>query len=256
MPISKVSASTQWNLQVNSASTSTNYSYDQLLSMPVTTVSANLACYGSPVASGDWSGISLSYLLEQTGTDLTAASVNFVASDGYKVSLSLEEAIRSDVIIAYQLNGAYLPEALRLVLPEYNGNMWISMITSITMSESGPQLSSGDGAKVPNISTLPSWNSSPIEAPNISQKNETIIEPPLPSIAPSTITPTIPPTNVAQPTQSSSVQQESNPKISGSTIGVIYGIAIGTAVALVVALIALVRRRNAREISFSSRLVS
>ena len=256
MPISKASSSTQWNLQVNSAKTSTNYSYDQLLSMPVTTLSANLACYGAPVASGDWSGVSLSYLLEQTGLDLTTVSVNFVASDGYKVSLSLEEAMRSDVIIAYQLNGAYLPETLRLVLPEYNGNMWISMITSITMSASTVQSSSGNGAKVPNISTLPSWNSPPIETPNISQKNETIAEPPLPTIVPSTITPTISPTNVTQPTKSASVQQESNPKSSGSSVGVVYGIALGTVVALVVASIALVRRRNVRELSSSPRRVS
>ena len=161
MPISKASASTAWDLQVNGANTTVNYSYDQLLAMPETDVNANLACYGSPVANGDWGGVSLSYLLSQTGLDPTTASVNFAATDGYKVSLSFEEAMRSDVIIAYQLNGASLPETLRLVLPGYNGNMWISMITSITMSASAAQLSSGNGAgiTVPNISTWQSWNS-------------------------------------------------------------------------------------------------
>ena len=255
MPISKVSASTEWNLQVNNANTAVNYSYDQLLAMPETTINANLACYGSPVANGDWSGVSLSYFLLQTGLDPTTISVNFVAQDGYKVSLPLEEAMRSDVIIAYQLNGAPLPETLRLVMPGYNGNMWISIITSITMSASEPQ-SSGNGAKVPNISTLPSWNSPPIESPNISPKNETITKPPLPSIVPSTITPTIPPTNVTQPTKSTSVHQESNPTSSGSSVGIVYGIALGAVVALVVASIALVRKHNVREFSSSPRLSS
>ncbi len=144
MPLSKVSASTDWNLQVNSPNTSLNYSLDQLLAMPVTTENANLACYGAPVANGDWSGVSLSYLLEQSGLDQTISSIDFVASDGYKVSLSLDDALGSSTIIAYQLNGASLPETLRLVMPGYNGNMWISLITSITMSESSVQTSSGN----------------------------------------------------------------------------------------------------------------
>ena len=244
MPMGKVSANTQWNLQVNSASTSASYSYDQLLAMPVTTVSANLACYGSPIANGDWSGVSLSYLLNQTGLDLTTASVNFVAADGYKVSLSLEEAMQSDVIIAYQINGASLPETLRLVLPKYNGNMWISMIASITMSSStaysgtSSGTSSGIGITMPKI---PNWLSStpaPVQVQNTLPRNETITE----STSPST--------NVTQPTQNGSVQQESNSKDSGFRIEAIYGIALGaTIIVLVVATIALIRRRNIRKSS-------
>ena len=136
-PIGRVSASSEWNLQVtNLAGTTVNYSYDQLLAMPESNVSAAEYCYGSLVTSGNWGGVSLSYLLQQAGLDPAVASVAFQASDGYAVSIPLQEAIQSDVIIAYQLNDSPLSEGLRLVVPEENGNIWIAMITSITMSTS------------------------------------------------------------------------------------------------------------------------
>jgi hypothetical protein len=46
--------------------------------------------------------------------------------------------IRSDVIIAYEKDHAPLLETLRLVIPEANGNLWISMITSMNMSSLHP----------------------------------------------------------------------------------------------------------------------
>ena len=139
-PLGRVSAQTEWNLQLSNLSNNTvTYSYAQLLAMPETTVTAGEYCYGSPVTDGAWSGVSLSYLLNQSGLDPTVASVNFLASDGYTVSLQIQDAIRSDVIVAYQLNSIPLPEKLRLVLPEENGNMWIAMITSISMSTSTTQ---------------------------------------------------------------------------------------------------------------------
>ena len=39
-----------------------------------------------------------------------------------------------DVIIAYELDGSPLPEVLRLVVPNANGESWISMITSISIN--------------------------------------------------------------------------------------------------------------------------
>ena len=134
MPIGKVSAQTEWNLQVSNLS-GTNvftYTYDQLLAMPETNVAAAEYCYGGLVTSGTWGGVSLSYLLQQAGVDPTVASVDFLAADGYAV-IHQQEAMQSDVIIAYELGGMSLGETLRLVVPDENGNMWIAMITSITL---------------------------------------------------------------------------------------------------------------------------
>jgi len=93
--IGRVSASTEFNLQVaDVAGNSANYSYDQLLAMPQTTVYADLYCYGKLVTNGNWGGVSLSYLLQQIGVDSTVSSINFVAADGYKISIPLTFAMR------------------------------------------------------------------------------------------------------------------------------------------------------------------
>ncbi len=90
----QVLAGTEWNLQVtNIANTSVSHGYNQLLATPKTTVSGNLFCYGDPFTSGDWSGVSLSYILQQVGLDPAIDSVKFLAQDGYTVSLPLKEAI-------------------------------------------------------------------------------------------------------------------------------------------------------------------
>ena len=116
-PVGRAQASTQWSLQItNLAGNTVNYTYDQLLAMPVTTVAAELDCEGVLVAAGNWSGVSLNHLLQQAGLDPAVAYLNFKAQDGY-ASPSISEAMNPYVIIAYELNGSPLPEVLRLVLP-------------------------------------------------------------------------------------------------------------------------------------------
>jgi DMSO/TMAO reductase YedYZ molybdopterin-dependent catalytic subunit len=118
-PIGRVSASTEWNLQItNLAGTTVNYSYDQLLAMPTLNISAGLLCYGNLVTPGNWTGISLSYLLQQAGLDPAVASIDFLAKDGYAVEIPLQVAMQPGVIIAYEVDGLPLSEMLRLVLPE------------------------------------------------------------------------------------------------------------------------------------------
>jgi hypothetical protein len=102
--------------------------------MPKTIVTANLLCYGTTIEEGDWGGVKLSYLLSQAGQDPTVASVDFTASDGYLVTIPIQTAMQDNVIIAYELNYLPLSEGLRLVIPEANGNLWISEITSIQMN--------------------------------------------------------------------------------------------------------------------------
>ena len=231
-PIGRVSANTEWNLQIsNIANTTVNYSYDQLLAMPETTVSAALYCYGSLVTSGNWSGVSLSYLLQQAGLDPAVASVAFLAQDGYAVSIPLQEAMQSDVIIAYQLNDSPLPETLRLIVPEYNGNMWIALITSITMSTIPVTISQPTYfAPGPLAGILSSNNSTaqsstqqqePVQTQPTTPKNETSTEP------------VVPPANVTQPAQKASTPPESSPEGLGFPVVVAYAIALGATVALV-----------------------
>jgi hypothetical protein len=111
-----------------------SFALEDLVSMPQTTVNADLYCYGNLVTSGNWIGVKVSYLLEMAEYNEQAISVKFYAEDGYTINVPVEEALRDDVIIAYKKDGQLLPEALRLVIPDTNGNLWISMINQVTLS--------------------------------------------------------------------------------------------------------------------------
>ena len=132
---------------------------DELTAMPQTTVNADLYCYSNLVTSGNWTGVQLSLLLEAAEYK-AAQSIQFHADDGYTVSISLDTALRSDVIIAYEKDNQPLPETLRLVIPGENGNLWISMINAITVSMDKETTDSGSGLS--NIEpSLPTPQSSP-----------------------------------------------------------------------------------------------
>jgi DMSO/TMAO reductase YedYZ molybdopterin-dependent catalytic subunit len=127
-----------------------DFTYQQLSEMPKTNVYAELYCYGNMVTLGDWSGVQLSYLLEQINDSSNVNSIQFVASDSYKVAIPISTAMAPETIIAYQKDGVLLSEGLRLILPGYNGASWIAQIVSITLSTNEaatPQSTAGLGAQ-------------------------------------------------------------------------------------------------------------
>ena len=105
-----------------------------IIAMPRTTVGAELTCYGLPLQDGDWTGVKLGFLLGEVGVIEPNMAVTFKASDGYEVKdFPMAVAMREDVILAYELDGQPLPETIRLVVPGANGNVWIKLITQITI---------------------------------------------------------------------------------------------------------------------------
>lgn len=138
-----VSAVGLWNVQLtNREGVTTEISYNELNAMPKTTVSATLWCYNALVASGDWTGVQLAEVLARAGPIPTDGSIHFTAQDGYSISIPIETAMKPDTIIALDNSGSPLGEITRLVIPEANGNIWISSITSISMSRDPAALSS------------------------------------------------------------------------------------------------------------------
>ena len=107
--------------------------YGELITMPRTTVYAELSCYGYFVASGNWTGVRLGLVLEKDWLIQQAESVEFHASDGYSTSMPYSEAMREDIIIAYEKDGSNLPEVTRLVIPGMNGSEWINKINQIVI---------------------------------------------------------------------------------------------------------------------------
>lgn len=140
-------ATSEFSLSIkNLNQTTANLSLDDLLALPKTTVGAALYCYGNLVAGGYWSGIKLTDLFSQVGgIEAEVRSFDLKAEDGYRVGIPLETAMRPDVIIAYEKDGTPLPEKLRLVIPDANGDVWIAQISSIEMStqELGASVSAG-----------------------------------------------------------------------------------------------------------------
>jgi DMSO/TMAO reductase YedYZ molybdopterin-dependent catalytic subunit len=116
--------------------------YGELITMPRTTVYAELSCIGYFIDSGNWTGVRLGLVLEKAGLIQQAESVEFYASDGYSTSMPYSEAMREDIIIAYEKDGSKLPEVTRLVIPNANGGEWISKIYQIKIVNPSGNLTS------------------------------------------------------------------------------------------------------------------
>jgi len=191
-PLTAVFADSQWTLTVSGDVTKPlTLNTADLAAMPTTTEYAELHCYYTLVASGDWTGVRLGLLLEQAGYNLKAVFVEFHASDGYQISLETRIAMRDDVIVAYQLNDQALPEVLRLVIPGANGNLWIAMITSITVNESPSLISPTNPGAIPTPTPTPLTptppppqpSTPPPQQPPMSPTNQTDTQPTAPPAA-------------------------------------------------------------------------
>jgi DMSO/TMAO reductase YedYZ molybdopterin-dependent catalytic subunit len=109
------------------------------------------------IGTAEWAGVSLASLLEEAGVRGDACEVVFAALDrgvengveqGYERSISLEEARRPEVLVAYEMNGQpLLPQhgaPARLVVPGWYGMTNVKWLTSISVVREpfvGPQQS-------------------------------------------------------------------------------------------------------------------
>jgi DMSO/TMAO reductase YedYZ molybdopterin-dependent catalytic subunit len=140
-------------------------SLDEITSRPATTMAVTLECAGNgrarlvprpmsqpwlgeAVGNAKWTGTSLASILAEAGVQSTAASVVFTGLDRgvqggvdqwYERSLSLADASRSEVLLAYAINGARLPPQhgypLRLIVPGWYGMTHVKWLRSITVTE-------------------------------------------------------------------------------------------------------------------------
>jgi DMSO/TMAO reductase YedYZ molybdopterin-dependent catalytic subunit len=128
-------ASSEWTLRIDGAvSNPIALTMSELIAQPKRFVYGEIYCYGAFVTAGNWTGVSLTALLDRVEPDIGAMSVRFSASDGYTRDISMADAMRDDVVIAYEMNGQPLAETLRLVLPGANGDRWVSKVNQITVS--------------------------------------------------------------------------------------------------------------------------
>ena len=98
------------------------------------------------VGTAEWTGTPLAPLLREAGIDADAVDVVFTGADhgvergveqDYQRALPLAEALRAEVLLAYEMNGAPLPAQhgfpLRLVIPGWYGMAHVKWLTRITV---------------------------------------------------------------------------------------------------------------------------
>jgi len=119
-----------------------NLSVLDLLSMPSTAVNSPLYCVGGgagyPVENGTWEGVRLKLILEKAGVQPNAMKVAFYAPDGFSTDLTIQDAQREDVIVAYKKDGEFLKDEsgkpdFRLVVPGKWGYKWIRSLNHIEL---------------------------------------------------------------------------------------------------------------------------
>lgn len=101
--------------------------------------------FDGAIGCAEWTGTPLGPILEEAGLLEEAVEVLFTGRDrgveqgveqNFERSLSLEEARRDDVMLAYEVNGVPLPPQhgapLRLVVPDWYGMASVKWLRSIT----------------------------------------------------------------------------------------------------------------------------
>ncbi len=115
----------------------TSYSLADLKEMPRAEQLSDFHCVtGWSVSGVQWAGVRLGDLLERAGARPSVAALNFVSAESpYEDSLTLEQALLPDVMLAYEMDGGPISRPhgapVRLVMPQmygYKSVKWVNRI--------------------------------------------------------------------------------------------------------------------------------
>ena len=111
------------------------YTYDQFIAKPMKTQVSTIQCVEGYFGTAEWKGVALRDLLDIAEVQNSTVDIIFYAADGYSSSLTIEEASKSDVLLAFRMNGEPLPSVqgypVRLVAPGHWGYKWVMWVERI-----------------------------------------------------------------------------------------------------------------------------
>ncbi len=122
------------------------YDLEQLRALPAVDQEMTLECISNSVGGGllsnaHWRGVRLGDLIRTAGMKSDASWVSFGAPDGFTHSLPLERTLVPEALIAYEMNGAELPDRhgypARILIPGVYGEVnakWVERM-ELTSSE-------------------------------------------------------------------------------------------------------------------------
>ena len=120
--------------------------YDELLALPAVELTKDFQCVtGWRVPQVRWKGVRLADLIDRAAPDGGVTAVGFESFDGaYTETLTLTQARRADVIVAYELDGKPISSAhggpVRLYVAPmygYKSLKWLQRITLVAAAEPG-----------------------------------------------------------------------------------------------------------------------
>jgi len=115
--------------------------FDEIQALPKKTLVRNFQCVeGWGLDDQRWEGVHLKEIFSKVKINPKAKYVTFYATGGkYKDSLSIQEALEPDTMLAYKLNNKDLPPEngfpLRLVVPRMYGYKGVKWVERIVFSE-------------------------------------------------------------------------------------------------------------------------
>src|ERR1700745_4336780 len=134
-----------WHLEIGGlVQNPSTWRFQDLLGVQTTHPATNLMCISNGLDAGlmsnaVWKGVPLHDLLDQAGVLSGAARVRFQAVDNYTDTIPLEKAMEPTTLLAYEINGAPLPDRhgypLRAIVPGYFGEKNVKWLTRIEVAD-------------------------------------------------------------------------------------------------------------------------
>jgi len=136
----------KWRLVIDGeVNTPVSLTWDGLMALPQTADISDFHCVTTwSKLNMDWKGVRLLDLAVLVHPKDTATHIMCYGYDGYSTNLSLEEALKNDVLLVHTFEGVPLPKEhggpLRMITPQlyaWKGSKWISRIEFLPKDKLG-----------------------------------------------------------------------------------------------------------------------